>query len=208
MTDERGRYRINWVAEQTGIAESTLRAWERRYGVPEPERTPSGYRIYSTDDVKKVQRMRELCAGGMSPSEAAHAVAAGVQAERPRVVDNAGEVRLSEVLGPQHLDRSGAVSLHGVLTLMERAATVLCSGSLRRAAMLIGCGPLRMERSAHLGDTVTTTARFSSASDRSVVIDVELSVEHGDSTPQRLAAGNVELLLIALPTQSETDEPA
>lgn len=208
MTDERGRYRINWVAEQTGIAESTLRAWERRYGVPEPDRTPSGYRIYSVDDVKKVQRMRELCEGGMSPNEAAQAVSAGVEEQRTRGVDSAGEVRLSEVIGPQHLDLSGAVSLHGVLTLMERAATVLCSGTLHRPAVLVGCGPLRMESRVHLGDTVTTTARLESATDRRVLVDLELMVASGDSTPRRLAAGSVELLLLGLPTEPETGEGA
>ena len=42
----RGPYRIHVVAEMTGIPAATLRAWERRYGIPSPERTASGYRLY------------------------------------------------------------------------------------------------------------------------------------------------------------------
>lgn len=70
-----GRYRIHAVAELTGIPEATLRAWERRYAVPTPVRTPSGYRLYSHKDVELVKRMRELCSAGMAPVDAAKAVA-------------------------------------------------------------------------------------------------------------------------------------
>ncbi|MDB4986746.1 MAG: Transcriptional regulator, MerR family, partial [Myxococcaceae bacterium] len=69
-----GRYRIHAVSEITGVPEATLRAWERRYAVPVPERTPSGYRLYSQKDVDLVRRMRELCANGMAPVDAARMV--------------------------------------------------------------------------------------------------------------------------------------
>lgn len=55
---------------------ATLRAWERRYGVPIPRRTPSAYRLYSADDVELVRRMRELVDGGIAPAEAARMVLA------------------------------------------------------------------------------------------------------------------------------------
>lgn len=69
-----GRYRIHAVAELTGVPEATLRAWERRYAVPVPVRTPSGYRLYSPKDVEQVKRMRELCASGVAPVDAAKMV--------------------------------------------------------------------------------------------------------------------------------------
>lgn len=69
-----GRYRIHAVAELTGVPEATLRAWERRYAVPVPVRTPSGYRLYSHKDVELVKRMRELCSAGMAPVDAAKLV--------------------------------------------------------------------------------------------------------------------------------------
>ena len=82
MADEKGKYRINAVAEMTGIPAATLRAWERRYGVPDPRRTESSYRVYSDADVELIRRVRELCEQGMAPSEAAKLVMADFEHRR------------------------------------------------------------------------------------------------------------------------------
>jgi DNA-binding transcriptional MerR regulator len=74
MKDALGRYRINVVAELTGVPAATLRAWERRYGIPTPPRTAASYRLYSELDVVELKRMRDLCAGGMAIAEAARLV--------------------------------------------------------------------------------------------------------------------------------------
>lgn len=74
MSDARGKYRIQTVAEMTGIPAATLRAWERRYGLPIPARTASSYRLYSDGDIEMIRRVREMCDGGMSPSEATRLV--------------------------------------------------------------------------------------------------------------------------------------
>jgi DNA-binding transcriptional MerR regulator len=71
-----GRYRIQSVAEMTGVSAATLRAWERRYGLPAPRRSSSAYRLYSDRDVERIRRVRELCEAGMAPSEAARSVLA------------------------------------------------------------------------------------------------------------------------------------
>ncbi len=65
------RYRIQAVAERTGVPTATLRAWERRYGVPEPARSVTRYRLYTDDDVALIRRMAALCATGVRPAEAA-----------------------------------------------------------------------------------------------------------------------------------------
>jgi DNA-binding transcriptional MerR regulator len=70
----RGRYRIQTVSEMTGVPPATLRAWERRYGIPSPERTESSYRLYSDRDVELIQKLRGLCEDGMAPAEAARLV--------------------------------------------------------------------------------------------------------------------------------------
>ena len=56
--------RIGELARRTGVATDLLRAWERRYGLLAPTRTDSGYRLYSSADVRRVGRMRELLASG------------------------------------------------------------------------------------------------------------------------------------------------
>lgn len=76
MKDALGRYRINVVSELTGIPAATLRAWERRYGIPTPARTASAYRLYNEGDVRELKRLRDLCASGMAIAEAARLVRA------------------------------------------------------------------------------------------------------------------------------------
>jgi DNA-binding transcriptional MerR regulator len=65
------RYRIHAVSALTGVPGPTLRAWERRYGQPRPERTAAGYRLYGETDIQVVREMRRLCDGGMPAAEAA-----------------------------------------------------------------------------------------------------------------------------------------
>jgi DNA-binding transcriptional MerR regulator len=74
MSDASGRFRIQVVSEMTGVPSPTLRAWERRYGIPTPARTASAYRLYSDRDVAMVRKLRDLCANGMSIAEAARVV--------------------------------------------------------------------------------------------------------------------------------------
>jgi MerR family transcriptional regulator, light-induced transcriptional regulator len=65
------------VSELTGVPRNTLVAWERRYGIPEPERLTNGYRLYSESDVETLLRLREALARGLSISEAVEMVRGG-----------------------------------------------------------------------------------------------------------------------------------
>ena len=40
-------FNLKAVVQETGLKPDTLRAWERRYGLPVPQRTDSGHRLYS-----------------------------------------------------------------------------------------------------------------------------------------------------------------
>ncbi len=63
-------YNIKSVAEMTGIPPVTLRAWERRYGFPSPERTGSGYRLYSEHDVASLNWLKLQTDSGLSIAQA------------------------------------------------------------------------------------------------------------------------------------------
>ncbi|HEY3553062.1 MAG TPA: DICT sensory domain-containing protein, partial [Solirubrobacterales bacterium] len=45
------------VVRATGLTEATLRAWERRYAFPQPQREPSGHRRYSPEEVERILRV-------------------------------------------------------------------------------------------------------------------------------------------------------
>ncbi|RKG89503.1 MerR family transcriptional regulator [Corallococcus terminator] len=64
-------YRIHIAAELSGVRVELIRAWERRYGVLVPERTPAGYRVYTDRDVALLKRLKALTDEGVAISEAA-----------------------------------------------------------------------------------------------------------------------------------------
>ncbi|MFV0452100.1 MAG: MerR family transcriptional regulator [Propioniciclava sp.] len=87
-----GTYTVKQVAAMTGVPETTLRAWERRYQVVSPARTAARYRHYSDDEVTRLKRMAQLVAGGTAASLAAQQVRGRAQPEIPtqRVTDLPG----------------------------------------------------------------------------------------------------------------------
>jgi MerR family transcriptional regulator, light-induced transcriptional regulator len=64
-------YTIKQAASRAGVSVPLLRAWERRYGIVAPERTPAGYRLYDEDAIAVIRAMRHLVDEGWSPSTAA-----------------------------------------------------------------------------------------------------------------------------------------
>lgn len=65
-----GLFPIRVVAQLTGINPVTIRAWERRYGLVRPSRTPGGHRLYSQVDVERLRAAARLVARGVSISSA------------------------------------------------------------------------------------------------------------------------------------------
>ncbi len=74
MTSSGGRsggHRIGEFARRVGVNPELLRAWERRYGLLQPLRSPGGFRLYSAADADRVARMRQALDDGLSAAEAA-----------------------------------------------------------------------------------------------------------------------------------------
>lgn len=71
MHTEQVALTIHQVAERTGVSIHTLRAWERRYGVPQPDRIPGNrYRLYNEQDIADILWMKHQLEAGLSPSQA------------------------------------------------------------------------------------------------------------------------------------------
>ncbi len=64
-------FTANEVELRTGVPATTLRQWERRYGLPNPQRASSGYRLYSQQDIGCIEFMRNQISGGVPASRAA-----------------------------------------------------------------------------------------------------------------------------------------
>ncbi len=59
-------YNIKAVARLVGLLPVTLRAWERRYGLPIPKRGGQGYRLYSEYDVRTLRWLKTQIDAGLS----------------------------------------------------------------------------------------------------------------------------------------------
>jgi methanogenic corrinoid protein MtbC1 len=85
-------YTIRQASLRSGVSVPTIRAWERRYGVVQPERTAAGYRLYDERAIATLVSMRRLVADGWTPSAAAVALLDG---SAPAVSGSAPDVDAS-----------------------------------------------------------------------------------------------------------------
>lgn len=57
-------YTIQQAARLLDLRPATLRAWERRFGVPQPRRAANGYRLYSRTDLEVLRQLKARTDGG------------------------------------------------------------------------------------------------------------------------------------------------
>jgi len=74
------RYRSSAAARMVNIPVATLRVWERRYQVVGPVQAPSGQRLYSSRDVRRLVLIKQLVNRG-------HAIGMLARQETPRLQD-------------------------------------------------------------------------------------------------------------------------
>jgi MerR family transcriptional regulator/heat shock protein HspR len=76
-----GVFAISVAAEMTSMEIQNLRVYERR-GLIEPDRTAGGTRLYSTDDVERLIRIRDLLGEGLNLAGVSHVLALETEVRR------------------------------------------------------------------------------------------------------------------------------
>jgi DNA-binding transcriptional MerR regulator len=114
--------RIGELSRRTGVSPELLRAWEQRYGLLRPERSPGGFRMYSEEGEARVRRTTALIAQGVPAAEAARQALSDVTpgetgADRPVVELLAQELQTA-------LDRFDSVAANDVLDRLFGAVSV------------------------------------------------------------------------------------
>jgi MerR family transcriptional regulator, light-induced transcriptional regulator len=119
-----GYLRIGQLAKRTGVSPELLRAWEQRYGLLQPTRTPGGFRLYSAADEARVQRMQSLVSGGLAAAQAAHLILSGGE-PAPRTVPGSATT-LEDAAGnlSASLDRLDEQAANSALDRLFSAYTV------------------------------------------------------------------------------------
>ena len=132
-------YNIKQAAARAGVSVPVLRAWERRYGIVSPERSPSGYRRFDDANVARVKTMRGLVESGWSPSAAAAAIRSGEVSVTPAgaagaAIRSSGDANVTAAAGD--IARSFVAAAQAMDPVeLERALDDLFSrGSFERVA--------------------------------------------------------------------------
>lgn len=101
-----GHLRIGELSRRVGVSPELLRAWELRYGLLRPTRSPGGFRLYSAADEARVTRMRAHQREGLSAAEAARLASAA--ADDPRAEAGARPDRSILARALERFDEPGA----------------------------------------------------------------------------------------------------
>jgi DNA-binding transcriptional MerR regulator len=111
-------YPLRAAARLTGLTPELLRAWERRYGVVEPIRTPGGTRRYRAEDLERLRLVKAAVDAGHRIGQVARLGLAELRERAARSpAPSAG--RLEEVLSA--LDRLDGVEAQRLLSLQLSA---------------------------------------------------------------------------------------
>jgi MerR family transcriptional regulator, light-induced transcriptional regulator len=119
--------RIGELSKRSGVSPELLRAWERRYGLIKPTRSPGGLRLYSNADLERVRLMRQHLANGLAAAQAA------AEASRAVVADTAtaspafdgAEARAELALALDSFDEPRAQALFDRLLALATVDTLL-----------------------------------------------------------------------------------
>lgn len=137
-------YRIKTVAALTGISPTTLRAWERRYDLVVPQRTDSGYRVYSESDIAVLSQIKTLVDKGFKAGEAIDLIRRGVAQLAPSDLpasrlSSARDDLLTALL---ELNRAEAVEVYARLAAvpLDRQMDEVLTPLLREVGDLWECG--------------------------------------------------------------------
>ena len=99
LADSTGLFTASEVEARSGVLATTLRQWERRYGLPSPQRNASGYRLYSLSDLALIQFMCRQLQAGVPASRAAELARAHLALPGgPETPAAPGDAALSELV--------------------------------------------------------------------------------------------------------------
>jgi DNA-binding transcriptional MerR regulator len=116
------RHPIGVVTRRTGLSPHVLRAWERRYGVVQPQRGDSGRRLYSDRDVERLSLLQGITCSGRP---LASVVGLSVESLRALVAEDAEHegrgLDLPGVLRERAIEAVAALDTPRLEALLRRA---------------------------------------------------------------------------------------
>ncbi|WP_081952128.1 MerR family transcriptional regulator [Kitasatospora phosalacinea] len=127
------------VARRLGVSPTTIRSWERRYGIGPSHRGQGRHRRWSPEDISLLDEMCRLTARGIPPAEAARAARSAAQAAH-RAPDGGPRQGLPTGIEPDpaRQDPAGAPRPGGSRAMPLGTVRPECRGLARAAVRLDG----------------------------------------------------------------------
>jgi DNA-binding transcriptional MerR regulator len=153
------------VSQETGVKGDTLRAWERRYGLPDPTRSEGGHRLYSQRDIDTVKWLRARQREGLR-IKGAVALWRGLQADGRDPLRPVPEAPLA---GGQTIEALRDAWVAACMAFDEARAEQALSEALARYAPetvcvdLLGAGIAQLGQAWYEGRATVQQEHFASA---------------------------------------------
>lgn len=124
---------IGVAAERAGVSPDVIRAWERRYGVVEPQRDDAGRRVYTTADIDRLRLLARATEGG-------HSIGQVVELDREALEElvRQGEAARRNARPPAEVPASAAQAVAGALARVRSLDAAGLEALLLRAASVHG----------------------------------------------------------------------
>jgi len=136
-TQESSLHRSGAVAHMLRMPVATLRVWERRYGVTQPELSPSGQRLYSANDVRRLALLKQLTDSG-------HAIGSLAPLDMPQL-QRVASTHAHALAATQKGERSGAAGAPPIRAWRLAVIGAALASRLQRPALLRRLGrPLEL----------------------------------------------------------------
>ena len=121
-------HRSGAVARMLRMPVATLRVWERRYGLTQPELSPGGQRLYSADDVRRLALLKQLTDRG-------HAIGSLAPLDMPQL-QRAASTHALALAATQKGERSAAAPVAPVRAWRLAVIGAALGSRLQRPALL------------------------------------------------------------------------
>jgi DNA-binding transcriptional MerR regulator len=151
MSENTPAYNLKVVVKETGLAPATLRAWERRYELFTPQRSPGGHRLYSEDEINLLKWLVERQKEGLSISRA-------VELWRSQAGQSPAQIKIPPVaqevptLGEGMLDQLRQTWREACLAFNEPEAELATAKALAIATPEAVCTQVLQKGLAELGE--------------------------------------------------------
>lgn len=156
-THQAPTFNLKAVTQLTGLKSDTLRAWERRYGLPQPRRTAGRHRLYSQQDIDTLKWLIARREEGLSISRAV-ALWREIRARGQDPLQEPAYARLESTVDPTFTPHGDAIAelrqawLAACLAFDEQSAEQVLTQAFALYPPEIVCFELLQKGLSHVGE--------------------------------------------------------